>query len=114
MPRRRTSAASARERPTAWSTGEHAREVVDTIRASSAVATIADPDRWSADRPAIGHCDVSSYVARQHLGGDLVPCDVLVDGQRRARHHLNRFADRDVDLSAEQSDGHGTSSRSSS
>lgn len=93
-------------KPPTVSTEHLEHEVVEAIRASWTLATSADPERWSPERPAIGQCDVSSYVAWRYLGGDLVLCDVLVDGQLQERHYFNRFDGRDVDLTIEQFDGH--------
>lgn len=88
--------------PAAVSAGHAAPEVFDAIRASWTRATAAEPERWSPDRPAVGQCDVSSYVAWRYLGGDLVLCEVLVGGQRSEHHYFNRFLDGDVDLTVEQ------------
>jgi len=93
-------------RPTAAPAGHGARDVFAAIRGSWTLTTTADPERWSPERPAIGQCDVSSFVAWQYLGGDLVLCEVLVDGQRQEHHYVNRFAEGDVDLTLEQFDGH--------
>lgn len=81
-------------------------QLVDAIRAAWSQATTADPDRWSAGKPAIGQCDVSSFVAWEYLGGDLVLWKVMVDGEQREHHYSNRIRGRDLDLSVEQFDGH--------
>jgi hypothetical protein len=79
--------------------------VADAIRRSWSAATSADPTRWTPDRPSIGQCDASSFVAWELLGGELVLAAVLVDGVQREHHYSNLVAGYDIDLTADQFDG---------
>ena len=73
------------------------------IEASFAAPTAASPGRWSADNPASGHCDVASFVAWEHLGGDLVLGEVhRTDGTFQEHHYWNRVDGVDVDLTRDQ------------
>jgi hypothetical protein len=80
--------------------------VIRAIRASWVLATSSDPERWSLDNPAIGQCEVSSYVAREYLGGNLVLARVLIDGEEAEHHYWNRLdSGEDIDLTIEQFSG---------
>lgn len=83
-----------------------AEAVIAAIRASWSEATTADPSRWTPERPAIGQCDASSFVAWTYLGGDLVLSKVMVDDEQREHHYSNRINGRDIDLTEDQFDGH--------
>ncbi len=63
-------------------------------------------DDWTAANPARGHCDVASFVAWEHLGGDLVLGEVHVDGVFQEHHYWNRIGDVDVDFTQSQFAGH--------
>ena len=75
------------------------------IRAGWTAATSATPDEWSAENPAKGQCDVSSYVYWEHRGGELVVSEVLVDGVRTEHHYTNRIDGVDIDITESQFDG---------
>jgi hypothetical protein len=53
--------------------------------------------RWTADNPASGQCSVTSLVANQLFGGELLR--TIVDGQD---HFYNRFGGQIVDFTAMQ------------
>lgn len=53
--------------------------------------TSADPEHWSPENPALGHCAVSSLIIQDLLGGDLLRtkingishyCNQLPSGQK--------------------------------
>jgi hypothetical protein len=64
----------------------------------------ADPDDgWSAENPARGHCDITSLVVNDFLGGELMAADVYLDGERIMAHMWNRLLSGvEVDLTREQ------------
>lgn len=82
--------------------------IVEAIEASWSRETCGNPDDWTADNPALGHCDVSSFVAWEHLGGKLVLGQVFVDGDFQEHHYWNRFDDTDLDLTRSQFTGRET------
>ena len=77
-------------------------EVIRAIRASWSRETSADPDHWTVENPAKGHCDVSSFVAWEQLGGDLVLAQAFANGELQEHHYWNRIAGEDLDLTREQ------------
>lgn len=76
--------------------------VIRAIAASWSRDTSAVPEQWSDSNPAKGHCDVSSFVAWEHLGGDLVLGQVHLDGTFQEFHYWNRVDDVDLDLTRTQ------------
>lgn len=80
-------------------------EVIEAIRNSWSVETSGTPEEWTPDNPAKGHCDVSSFVAWDYLGGDLVLSQVFVDGEMTEHHYSNRIDGEDFDLTREQFTG---------
>ena len=76
--------------------------VVEAIERSWARETSAEPELWSSENPAKGHCDVSSFVAWEHFGGELVLSQVFVDGELSEHHYTNRIAGIDIDLTRSQ------------
>ena len=54
------------------------------------------------DNPALGQCEVASFVAWEHLGGELVLGRVVVDGVQTEHHYWNRVQGVDLDLSRDQ------------
>jgi hypothetical protein len=64
----------------------------------------ADPDDvWSAESPSRGHCDVTSLVVQDLLGGEFVTSDVYLDGDRIMAHTWNRLPSGiEVDLTRDQ------------
>jgi hypothetical protein len=79
--------------------------VIEAIRRSWSAETSSTPDEWSLEVPSKGQCDVSSFVAWEHLGGDLVLGQVLVDGVQTEHHYWNRIDGEDLDLTREQFTG---------
>ena len=75
--------------------------VIRAIRNSWSLETSAE-DAWAADNPAKGQCEVSSFVAWQYLGGDLVLAQVFLDDKQVEHHYWNRIDGEDVDLTREQ------------
>ena len=60
------------------------------------------PGQWNPDLPAQGQCEVSSFVAWSHLGGDLVLGQVFRHGEFQEHHYWNRLDGIDVDLTRSQ------------
>lgn len=84
---------------------DHQR-LLEAIRAGWSRETSADPGRWTSANPALGQCEVASFVLWEHLGGALVLGRVLVDGEQTEHHYWNRIDDVDFDLTREQFRGH--------
>ena len=63
----------------------------EAIRASWSAETSGRPDEWTSDNPSFQHCDVTSWVLRDYLGGEVVVCGVVLDGKRVDRHAWNRL-----------------------
>jgi len=80
--------------------------VIEAIRTCGARETSADPELWTQENRAKGHCDVSSFEAWEFLGGDLVLSHVLIDGELSEYHYWNRIDGQDLDLTREQFFGH--------
>ncbi len=76
--------------------------IVEAIRASWSSETSERPDQWNPANPAMGHCDVSSFVAWEHLGGELVLGEVHLGGAFHEHHYWNRIDGVDLDLTASQ------------
>lgn len=76
--------------------------VVKAIAASWSRETSEVPDEWSEANRAKGHCDVSSFVAWEHLGGDLVQGQVHLHGEFQEYHYWNRLDGDDLDLTRGQ------------
>ena len=76
--------------------------VIEAIEASWSSSTSGVPDEWSQSNPAKGHCDVSSFVAWEHLGGDLVLGQVHLGGEFQEYHYWNRIDGVDLDLTRSQ------------
>lgn len=79
--------------------------VVEAIRACWSKETSSTTEGWTVENPAQGQCDVSSFVAWDYLGGDLVLARVFVDDKQIEHHYWNRIADADLDLTREQYTG---------
>lgn len=81
------------------------QQLVDAMRAEWCLELSADPDLWSPENPAKGHCDVTSFVAWEHLGGELVLNQVFLDGRLSEHHYFNRIDGEDFDITFEQFGG---------
>jgi hypothetical protein len=58
---------------------------------------------WTPERPADSQCGVTSMVAQDLLGGDLIHGEVQAGGERLWNHYWNRLPDgTEVDFTAEQ------------
>ncbi|MEM7338792.1 MAG: hypothetical protein AAF467_09100 [Actinomycetota bacterium] len=77
-------------------------DVMVAIQAAWSSATTESPDAWSASNPAKGQCDVSSLVAMEHLGGDIVQGEVHLNGDFQEYHYWNRINGVDLDLTRSQ------------
>ncbi len=78
------------------------QRIVEAVAKSWARETSEVPDAWEQNNPAMGHCDVSSFVAWEHLGGDLVLGEVHKDGAFQEHHYWNRLDGKDLDLTKSQ------------
>jgi hypothetical protein len=78
-------------------------QLEQAIRQSWGPDTVDPDDGWSADNPARGHCDVTSLVVHDLVGGELMASDVFLDGDRIMAHMWNRLPSGiEVDLTREQ------------
>src|ERR687884_1191428 len=78
-------------------------QLEQAIRESWAPDTVDPDDGWSADNPARGHCDVTSLVVHDLVGGEVLSADVYLDGERIMAHMWNRLPSGiEVDLTREQ------------
>ena len=77
-------------------------ELEAAIRASWSAETSCEPG-WAPENPAFQHCDVTSRVLHDYLGGDVLVCGVIRDGVRVDRHAWNRLpSGLEIDLTREQ------------
>ena len=81
---------------------EQHQKIIDAVARSWARETSELPDLWQQDNPAMGHCDVSSFVAWEHIGGELVLGEVHRDGAFQEHHYWNRLDGTDLDLTKSQ------------
>lgn len=82
-------------------------EIDAAIRASWSAETCSPDDvarrPWTDDNPAWGHCDLTSAIVHDLLGGDLVLGEVHVGGEQHGLHWWNRLdSGLEVDLTREQ------------
>ncbi len=76
--------------------------VLAAVEACWSRETSEMPGEWHESNPAKGHCDVSSFVAWEHLGGDLVVGEVHLKGKFQEYHYWNRIDGVDLDLTGSQ------------
>lgn len=55
-------------------------------------------NEWSSDNPALGQCFVTTLVANDHLGGEIV----RAKSSSGVSHYWNRVGDEDIDFTREQ------------
>ncbi|MCI0386280.1 hypothetical protein [Streptomyces sp. CNQ085] len=77
------------------------------LRASWSADTCHPSDitrtEWSPDNPAWGHCDITSLVVNDLLGGELVVGEVFRGGEQEGYHWWNRLPNGvELDLTREQ------------
>jgi hypothetical protein len=78
-------------------------QLEQAIRDSWGPDTVDPEDGWAPDNPGRGHCDVTSLVVQDLIGGELMAADVYLDGERVAGHMWNRLPSGvEVDLTREQ------------
>jgi hypothetical protein len=78
-------------------------ELEGAIRGAWSADTADEPETWSEDNPARNHCDVTSVVVRDFLGGEILIANVVKDGRRLERHAWNRLpSGLEIDLTREQ------------
>lgn len=84
-------------------------ELRSALESSWSAGTAAGDNTWSPANPAAGHCDVTSLVIREHVGGDLRMCQVFRNGELSEHHYWNVLPDgQDFDLTNSQFDGSET------
>lgn len=82
------------------------KELQRALEDSWSSDTAAVDNNWSPENPAAGHCDVTSLVIRERMGGDLKMCQVFRDGVFSEHHYWNVLPDgRELDLTSSQFDG---------
>ena len=63
----------------------------------------ADDDDWSPDNAGRGHCDITSLVVHDLLGGELLAAGVYLGDERIESHMWNRLpSGLEVDLTRDQ------------
>ncbi|CAL9474988.1 hypothetical protein SUDANB106_02943 [Streptomyces sp. enrichment culture] len=77
------------------------------LRASWSADTCCPSDgtriAWSPDNPAWGHCDITSLVVNDLLGGELMLGEVFHGGRQEGYHWWNRLPNGiELDLTREQ------------
>jgi hypothetical protein len=78
-------------------------ELEEAIRTSWSEDTAEPDDGWSPEIPSRGHCDITSLVVQDMVGGDLLAADVYLHGERIMAHMWNRLSSGlDVDLTRDQ------------
>ena len=78
-------------------------QLEDAIRRSWGPDTVEPNCGWSPDNPARGQCDVTALVVNDHVGGDLMAAEVVLDGRRVMAHMWNRLPSGiEIDLTREQ------------
>jgi hypothetical protein len=78
-------------------------QIEQAIRASFSADTAEEDDGWTPENPSTGHCDVTSLVIQDLLGGEILAADVSLKGERIMAHMWNRLAGGlDVDLTRDQ------------
>lgn len=84
-------------------------ELQAAIRGSWSALTSADDKGWVPENPAAGHCDVTSLLVREEIGGDLKMAQVFRNGELSEHHFWNVLPDgSEVDLTSSQFDGSET------
>ena len=79
------------------------RDLEAAIRGAWSRETSDDPDEWSEDNPARGHCAVTALLLRELLGGEILIANVIHNGRRIERHAWNRLpSGLVVDLTRDQ------------
>ena len=78
-------------------------QLEQAIRESWRPDTADRDDGWSPENPSRGHCDVTSLVVNDFVGGDLLASDVYLNGERIMAHMWNRLPSGiEVDLTRDQ------------
>lgn len=83
--------------------------LIDAIAASWSADTASPPEAWTTANPSKGHCDVTSLVVREIVGGDLKLAQVFRNGGLSEHHYWNVLPDgEELDLTKAQFDGDET------
>ncbi len=79
------------------------RQLEQAIRESWSADTADDDDGWSPEHPSRGHCDITSLIVHDLLGGEILAADVYLDGERIMAHMWNRLPSGiELDLTRDQ------------
>ncbi|VVB79387.1 Uncharacterised protein [uncultured archaeon] len=62
----------------------------------------SDPEKWSDSNPAYGQCAVSSIVAQDYLGGDIVWCEAVLPSGEKVSHYFNLIDGKEKDFTRSQ------------
>ncbi len=85
------------------------QELTAAIEAAWSQVTAAGDNLWSESNPAAGHCDVTSLIVRESVGGDLRMAQVFRGGELSEHHYWNVLPDgTELDLTKAQFDGSET------
>lgn len=78
------------------------QELSDALQASWGADTAYNSEEWSQENKARGQCIVSSLIAQDYLGGDLIRYEINED-QLHETHYMNQLSDGTViDTTASQ------------
>lgn len=84
-------------------------ELATSIRLAWSADTAAADNTWSIDNPSAGHCDVTSLLVREKIGGDLRMAQVFRNGELCEHHFWNVLPNgTELDVTREQFDGSET------
>ncbi|MDP3966563.1 MAG: deaminase [archaeon] len=72
------------------------------LRKSWSKETTSDPKRWSEDNPAWGQCAVTSVLAQDVFGEEIVWAEVALPNGEKISHYFNSGGNFDEDFSKEQ------------
>lgn len=77
------------------------------IRQAWCAQTSAAPQVWTPDNPALGQCAVTSALAQQIYGGEVLWCAPQLPDGSKDSHYLNLINGTVYDFTREQYDGSG-------
>jgi hypothetical protein len=79
------------------------RQLEQAIRESWGADTADEDDGWSPEHPSRGHCDITSLVVHDLLGGEILAADVYLEDERIMAHMWNRLSSGiELDLTRDQ------------
>lgn len=81
------------------------QEIINKIYSSD---TSSNPQNWTAENPAMGHCAVVSLLAQDYFGGVLLRKSLqdAVGFENMRSHYLNKLPDgKEIDFTIDQFQG---------